>query len=270
MKKNMVVAMLTTLAIGVSVFTGCGDTNKVANTGTQAGMDSINKVVTDTTIIGDVEPNTSEEAVKPPVADTGIESAEKKTEDATKNEATKPVEKKAEDKKATNTQKPEESKTSQNNNPTQTTQMPARNEGVENTGETSEIVQNTQKPVDGLAKPTNPNPAPEPVHEHSWKAHTATKQEWVPNIVKVDDYRKKPVVVGYQYECECGATFSSREEGIAHSTAHIEEGASEVMYTCGDVYEEQEVLVGSHEEDHGYYKDVTYTDYEYCDCGATR
>lgn len=42
------------------------------------------------------------------------------------------------------------------------------------------------------------------------------------------------------------------------------------MYTCGDVYEEQEVLVGSHEEDHGYYKDVTYTDYEYCDCGATR
>lgn len=38
-------------------------------------------------------------------------------------------------------------------------------------------------------KPVQTAPTPEPVHEHTWKEHTATRQTRVPNIVVIDDYR---------------------------------------------------------------------------------
>ena len=35
-------------------------------------------------------------------------------------------------------------------------------------------------------------------------------------------------------------------------------------------YTTQEVQVGSHQEDQGWYETETYVDYQYCDCGAIR
>lgn len=110
----------------------------------------------------------------------------------------------------------------------------------------------------------------EPVHTHTWKDHKATKQEWVPNIVTVDDYETQTTEMSYSI-CNCGATFDFTEEGRDafdyHMIAHIEAGET-TSYRTGHRTDTTQVKVGSHEEDHGHYETVEYVDYQYCDCGA--
>lgn len=112
------------------------------------------------------------------------------------------------------------------------------------------------------------NTSSKPSHTHNWVAHTATKQVWVPNIVVVDDYETQNVKVGFNVVCNCGARFRDGVGHDEHSMNHILAGEDDGYWT-EDIYEQQSVKVGSHEEDHGYYKDEPYTDYTYCsDCGA--
>lgn len=112
------------------------------------------------------------------------------------------------------------------------------------------------------------NTPSKPSHTHNWVAHTATRQVWVPKIVVVDDYKTQNVKVGYNVVCNCGARFRDGVGHDEHSMNHILAGEDDGYWT-EDIYEKQSVKVGSHEEDHGYYKDETYTDYTYCsDCGA--
>lgn len=115
--------------------------------------------------------------------------------------------------------------------------------------------------------PTQAAPAPTqaPAHEHQWKEHKATRQEWVSNIVSIPDYEVQKVETGRQVVCACGEINPSQD----HTDNHIlngEDSGYEYVYT----YEDQKVQVGSHDEDQGYYKDVEYVDYQYCDCGATK
>lgn len=84
----------------------------------------------------------------------------------------------------------------------------------------------------------------------------------------VDDYEVQTVVVGYAIQCNCGAVLSP-EELEAHSVNHILNNEPDNHWTV-EKTEEQQVKVGSHEEDHGHYETVTYVDYYYCDCGATK
>lgn len=112
------------------------------------------------------------------------------------------------------------------------------------------------------------NTSSKPSHTHNWVAHTATKQVWVPNIVVVDDYETQNVKVGFKTVCNCGAEFMNGPMPAEHAMKHILAGEPDNHWT-EDIYEQQSVKVGSHEEDHGYYKDEPYTDYMYCsDCGA--
>lgn len=106
----------------------------------------------------------------------------------------------------------------------------------------------------------------QPAHQHSWVAHTATRQVWVPNIVTVDDYAQQQVQVGAHVVCgDCGAWNPSD----AHIVEHIKNGGVGNEWTEAE-YEWQNVKVGSHTEDHGSYTTETYTDYYYCSCGATK
>lgn len=107
--------------------------------------------------------------------------------------------------------------------------------------------------------------ASKPAHQHSWVAHTATRQVWVPNIVTVDDYQQQQVCVGTQVVCNCGAINPSRE----HTAEHLRKGEWDNTW-AEEVYEWQNVKVGSHTEDHGSYITENYTDYYYCSCGATK
>lgn len=106
----------------------------------------------------------------------------------------------------------------------------------------------------------------QPAHQHSWKQHTA--QKWVSNMVTVPDYEIQKVAVGTRYIFAYdGYTTTSDADAENHAMELILAGLPD-NYRMETIYEEKQVQVGSHQEDHGHYE--TYVDYEYCDCGATR
>lgn len=106
----------------------------------------------------------------------------------------------------------------------------------------------------------------QPAHQHSWKQHTA--QKWVSNMVTVPDYEIQKVAVGTNFIfAEDGYVTSDINDAKAHDKELIKAGYIG-NYRTETIYEEKQVQVGSHQEDHGHYE--TYVDYEYCDCGATR
>ncbi|WP_102338069.1 hypothetical protein [Collinsella provencensis] len=105
-----------------------------------------------------------------------------------------------------------------------------------------------------------------PAHQHSWKQHTA--QKWVSNMVTVPDYETQKVPVGTRYIFAYdGYSTTSAADAENHSVELILAGLPD-NHRLETIYEEKQVQVGSHQEDHGHYE--TYVDYEYCDCGATR
>ena len=55
-----------------------------------------------------------------------------------------------------------------------------------------------------------------------------------------------------------------------HAANHILAGEPDNYWTEVRVIGTETVQVGSHDEDQGYYQNVEYTDYHYCDCGATK
>lgn len=106
----------------------------------------------------------------------------------------------------------------------------------------------------------------QPAHQHSWKQHTA--QKWVSNMVTVPDYEIQKVAVGTRYIFAYdGYSTTNAADAENHSVELILAGLPD-NHRLETIYEEKQVQVGSHQEDHGHYE--TYVDYEYCDCGATR
>ena len=105
-----------------------------------------------------------------------------------------------------------------------------------------------------------------PAHQHSWKQHTT--QKWVSNMVTVPDYETQKVPVGNRYIFSYdGYATDNINNAKAHAKELILAGVDD-GYRTETIYEEKQVQVGSHQEDHGHHE--TYVDYEYCDCGATR
>ena len=71
--------------------------------------------------------------------------------------------------------------------------------------------------------------------------------------------------------CNCGAEFRADDPDYAwHATDHIVNGEDDGHWSEVRVIGTETVQIGSHEEDQGYYQNVEYTDYYYCDCGATK
>ena len=115
-----------------------------------------------------------------------------------------------------------------------------------------------------------PAPTQAPAHEHQWKEHKATRQEWVSNIVSVPDYETREQTFTF-FICNCGAEFRADDSSFAaHAGAHILAGEPDNYRNEVRVIGTETVQVGSHDEDQGYYQNVEYTDYHYCDCGATK
>ena len=115
-----------------------------------------------------------------------------------------------------------------------------------------------------------PTQAPAPAHEHQWKEHKATRQEWVSNIVSVPDYETREQTFTFII-CNCGAEFRADDSSFAaHTSAHVFAGEDSGYWSEVRVVGTETVQVGSHDEDQGYYQNVEYTDYHYCDCGATK
>ncbi len=141
--------------------------------------------------------------------------------------------------------------------------------------QSSETGSSGEQPAETQAPPAETQPAvtvpAEPEHTHVWKEHMAETQTWVPNIVVVDDYETQKVAVGGLYICtSCGYETSDVNDINDHLVESILEGTGCASYQDIVQYEDQQVKVGSHEEDQGHYETTSYVDYYYCDCGATK
>lgn len=120
--------------------------------------------------------------------------------------------------------------------------------------------------------PTQAAPAPTqaPAHTHQWKEHKATREEWVPNIVSVPDYEVQETKMIF-IVCNCGAEFRADDSNFAmHNAMHGLAGENDGYSSEVRVIGTENIQIGSHEEDQGYYTTVEYVDYQYCDCGATK
>lgn len=253
MKTKKVMAMFTAMSVLAVMGIGCGSEKNLAGISAGYGIGTI-----------------SLEALE--LADKGTETVEaiEETALAEKPQETAAEPEKEADAKPAAAQPAVDAKAGNETKPAQNENKPASN-NTKPANETKPTQDNT-KPVSTAPSQPEPPKAPEPAapaHEHVWHEHTAEKQEWVPNIVTVDDYETQQVPVRSDVHCNCGAVLVNGEGYEEHAMAHILAGEPD-NYRDIVVYEEQQVRVGSHEEDHGYYKTVTYVDYHYCDCGATK
>lgn len=125
-------------------------------------------------------------------------------------------------------------------------------------------------------------------HTHSWKDHTATRQVWVENWVTVPDYETQTIygarfytpngdgsytANGPTYWFENGFTQDDLKAIIANALRNADENGlyNGVYYgNYQNVSKTEQVQVGSHQEDQGWYETETYVDYQYCDCGARK
>ena len=135
-----------------------------------------------------------------------------------------------------------------------------------NNSSTDSNKKDTSNSNSGNSGNSGSNKPSQPAHQHSWKQHTA--QKWVSNMVTVPDYETQKVAVGtnfiFAYD---GYTTDNINNAKAHAKELILAGLPD-NYRTETIYEEKQVQVGSHQEDHGHHE--TYVDYEYCDCGARR
>ena len=90
------------------------------------------------------------------------------------------------------------------------------------------------------------------------------------NLVEVPDYEIQQIPVGTTYIFAYdGYTTSDINAAKEHAKELLRAGVPD-NYRMETIYEEQQVQVGSHQEDQGWYETETYVDYQYCDCGAIR
>lgn len=166
--------------------------------------------------------------------------------------------KEEEDKKEEN----ENSKTDKNTDNSNTTSTTKDN----NNSSTDSNKKDTSSSNSGNSGNSGSDKPSKPAHQHSWKQHTA--QKWVSNMVTVPDYETQKVAVGNRYIfAHDGYTTDNINNAKAHAKELILAGLPD-NYRTETIYEEKQVQVGSHQEDHGH--NETYVDYEYCDCGARR
>lgn len=166
--------------------------------------------------------------------------------------------KEEEDKKEEN----ENSKTDKNTDNSNTTSTTKDN----NNSSTDSNKKDTSSSNSGNSGNSGSDKPSQPAHQHSWKQHTA--QKWVSNMVTVPDYETQKVAVGTNFIfAEDGYVASNINDAKAHAKELIKAGYIG-NYRTETIYEEKQVQVGSHQEDHGH--NETYVDYEYCDCGARR
>lgn len=262
LKKRLAMVMAVGM-MAATLVTGCGSDTDAAADKMGVGT-SLTGVKMLECLTADIMQDTMEQAKADEKA-KAEEQAKKEAEEQAKKEAEEQAKKEAEEKAKAEEQAKAPASTNNASTNTQAS-TPANNQASTNTQ-----TQSASKPAQPAPAPAASQPKqeqPKPAHQCTWVAHEDVRQEWVPNIVTVDDYAPQQVQVGTAWYCNCGAVVPE-ELATEHGRAHIEAGES-ANGRGRAVYETQNVWVGSHQEDRGYYKDVPYVDYYYCSCGATK
>lgn len=160
-----------------------------------------------------------------------------------------------------------------NDKPAQTTPSAKNdnnNKADNNTGSQSSSNGSSNSGNSGSAssKPSQSSQPSKPAHTHTWVNHTATRNVWVSNWVDVPDYGTQQVVVGKTFNFSDGYSTADLNDAKAHAR-ELAIAGKDSGYQVMPVYENQQVQIGSHKEDHGTNKTETYVDYVYCSsCGA--
>ncbi len=112
----------------------------------------------------------------------------------------------------------------------------------------------------------------EPEPEPTAKPESTAKPAARPAEKKPTGYlESQRVAVGGTYICtNCGYETSDVNDINNHIVDSILADTGCGSYQDIVQYADQQVLVGTHEEDQGHYETSTYVDYYYCGCGATK
>lgn len=160
--------------------------------------------------------------------------------------------------------KAESSRASEADNTQESSAGGSQSGGTDTSGGSNSGSSNSGSQSGGADEPS------QPAHVHQWKDHTATREVWVENLVEVPDYEIQQIPVGTTYIFAYdGYTTSDINAAKEHAKELLRAGVPD-NYRMETIYEEQQVQVGSHQEDQGWYETETYVDYQYCDCGAIR
>lgn len=151
------------------------------------------------------------------------------------------------------------------------TEAPVEESKTEQPVETQKPVPPAQPEVPAQPEtPAQPSQPEQPAHQHTWQDHIATTQTWIPNIVVVEDYGEIPGEAYYVAVCDCGYETEDANAIESHIIAHVEAGDIKGYYGQTRYRESTYGVIGTHEEDHGYYETSSYVDYQYCDCGERK
>ncbi len=125
-------------------------------------------------------------------------------------------------------------------------------------------------------------------HTHIWVDHATTKQVWIENFVDVPDYEMQTIYGARFYTVNKDGSFNANGPTYWFENGFTQDDLKEIIYNAlknGDdgvlngvyygnyqnVTKTKQVQVGSHKEDHGFYQNESYVDYQYCSiCGATQ
>lgn len=270
MKRTKIFTLIAELLVVIGIFTGCGEVKNPSMSTIVKNVKENEIIVDDKTFAEEIAPAEIEE-----VEPTSVDIEETKVEEAEPTFVeSAPVEIEGIETEEVMIEETEiEEADVEEVQPAQTvpTSMPVVTEPVQTVEptpaqiEVAEPMQTT--PV--ISEP-EPTPMPVPVHMHDWKEHVVTTQTWIPNIVVMDDYETK-IVESYLFICYCDFETNDADVIQQHVEDHIDANEIELAgFGIQDHSYREQIKVGSHEEDHGYYETSTYVDYYYCDCGATR
>ena len=155
----------------------------------------------------------------------------------------------------------------------------AANENKENTG-SSNSNKNNSSNKNSSSNSGSGNKNNTPSHTHVWQDHIAARQVWIENWVTVPDYETRTIHGAQLYTEHSDGNWYSDGAIYWFYTDADRAAFKDLIYNMmkNEGYmgnyvnrtKTEQVQVGSHQEDQGYYETQTYVDYQYCSCGATK
>ena len=151
------------------------------------------------------------------------------------------------------------------------TEAPVEEPNAEQPVETQKPVPPAQPEVPAQPEtPAQPSQPEQPAHQHTWQDHIATTQTWIPNIVVVEDYGEIPGEAYAVAVCSCGYETEDADAIRTHYKDGVRAGTCTNFGIQTRYRESTTGVIGTHEEDQGYYETSSYVDYQYCDCGERK
>lgn len=288
MKRMKIIVMLTVMAVMMSMFAGCGNTEDMSPS---LPVDEVENIAA--SLPADDVPESVEKTVEPVAEEeSDVENESTVAEEAASKEAAATEEPVAKEKPAATEKLTAKEEPATTGKTVQTGEAEVQKEDPAQGQTINDMPAQTQQPASSETVGPESVGSEQP-HEHNWIAHT--DQRWVPQIVTVVDEpeRYEPYTIYKMYWYNTGTWEETRdvdrfiewghdsEGGAFYPAYHIEKNEDNPLFLgynelgqpsfTGDhvLWTDYDLIPAvTHEEDQGYYE--IYVDYYYCECGATK